>query len=240
MKRAIVIGASSGIGRQVASLLIQRGWNVGIAARRQEPLAELKSIAPDRVWTAAIDVTKEDAIERLTHLINEVGGMQLFFYSAGVGWRNPDLTLEKELITMDTNAVGFTRMVGAAYHYFAKNAGGHIAAVSSIAGVKGLGPAPAYSASKALQTTYLEALDQLARKHKLNITVTDIRPGFVRTPLIGDNHNYPMTLSPRRTAKHIIRAIKHKRSVLVFDFRWHIVTFLWRLIPSWLWRRIPL
>ena len=238
MKRAIVIGASSGIGRQVASLLIQRGWNVGIAARRLEPLMELKTIAPDHVWVGQIDVTSPDATKQLDELINAVGGMQLFFYAAGVGWRNPELTLDKELVTMDTNGVGFVRMVGEAYHYFAKNAGGHIAAITSIAGVKGLGPAPAYSASKAFQTTYLEALDQLARSNKLNITITDIRPGFVRTAFIGDGHHYPMTLSPRRTAKHIIRAIKHKRSVLVFDWRWHIVVFLWRLLPSWLWRRM--
>lgn len=240
MKRAIVIGASSGIGRQVASLLIQRGWNVGVAARRTESLEELKTMAPDRVMVKMIDVTKQDATDRLMELINDVGGMQLFMYAAGVGWRNPGLTIEKELTTMETNGTGFVRMVGAAYHYFAKNAGGHIAAITSIAGTKGLGPAPAYSATKAFQATYLEALDQLSRQNNLNITVTDIRPGFVRTAFIGDYHNYPMTLSPRRTAKHIIRAIKHKRSVLIFDFRWHIVVILWRLIPSWLWRRMKL
>ena len=238
MKRAIVIGASSGIGRQVAGLLIQRGWNVGVAARRVDALEELKTIAPDRVKVGRIDVTQDDAKQRLYDLINEVGGMQLFFYAAGVGWRNPNLTMEKEQITLDTNGKGFLNMIGAAYHYFAKNAGGHIAAITSIAGTRGLGPAPAYSATKAFQTTYLEALDQLSRSNNLNITITDIRPGFVRTAFIGDGHHYPMTLSPRRTAKYIIRAIKHKRSVLVFDWRWHIVTILWRLLPSCLWRRM--
>ena len=238
MKRAIVIGASSGIGRQVASLLIQRGWNVGIAARRLEPLNELKTMAPDRVFVKQIDVTSDDAETKLKELINELGGMQLFLYSSGVGWQNPELSLEKELITIDTNGVGFTKMVGTAYHYFAKNTGGHIAAITSVACTKGLGQAPAYSASKAFQANYLEALDQMARKHHLNITITDIRPGFVRTPFIGENHHFPMTLSPRRTAKHIIRAIKHKRSILIFDIRWHIVVILWRLIPSWLWRRM--
>lgn len=240
MKRAIVIGASSGIGRQVASLLIQRGWNVGVAARRTTPLEELKTIAPDRVVVKQIDVTSEDAEKKLMELIEEVGGMQLFIHSAGIGWRNPELTMEKELQTMNTNATGFMRMVGAAYHYFAKNAGGHIAAITSIAGTKGLGPAPAYSATKALQTTYLEALDQLARTNKLNIHITDIRPGFVRTPFIGENHNYPMTLSPRRTARKIVRSIRKKRTVVVFDIRWQIVTFLWKLIPSWLWRRMKI
>ena len=65
MKRAIVIGASSGIGRQVASLLIQRGWNVGIAARRLEPLNELKTMAPDRVFVKQIDVDSDDAETKL-------------------------------------------------------------------------------------------------------------------------------------------------------------------------------
>ena len=72
MKRAIVIGASSGIGRQVASLLIQRGWNVGIAARRLEPLNELKTMAPDRVFVKQIDVTSDDAETKLKELINEL------------------------------------------------------------------------------------------------------------------------------------------------------------------------
>ena len=250
MKRAVVIGASSGIGRQVAQLLAQDGWNVGIAARRIKALEDLKRIAPDRIFTAEIDVTAEEAPRKLLSLINELDGMQLFFYASGIGWQNRDLEAEKELATLETNATGFTRMVGTAFRYFAENAGGHIAVISSIAGTKGLGPAPAYSATKALQNTYIEALEQLAHMRKLNISFTDIRPGFVDTPLLHpavpsrqaseSTFHYPMLISSHFVAKQIIKAIYKKKHVIVVDWRWRIITSLWRYIPRIIWRRIPL
>ena len=176
MKRAIVIGASSGLGRQVAQLLIQDGWYVGVAARRENLLQDLKQIAPERVKTSSIDVTEGNCVEKLLELISFVGGMHLFFYSSGIGWQNRDMIIDREIKTMQTNAVGFTRMVGTAFEYFRNNTGGHIAVISSIAGTKGLGPAPSYSASKALQNTYIEALEQLSKSQKLGILFTDIRP----------------------------------------------------------------
>lgn len=252
MKRAIVIGASSGIGRQVAQLLIQDGWHVGMASRRIDTLNELKAIAPDRIHTRRIDVTEEDAPKIILELINELGGLNLYFHAAGVGWRNPDLDPEKELRTMEINAVGFTRTVGAAFRYFAEHAGGQIAVITSIAGTKGLGPAPAYSASKALQNKYIQALDQVSHEHKLHITFTDIRPGFVNTPLLfpetlstmsgstSTQPKFPMLMTSQSVAKHIIKAIYRKKRVVVIDWRWRILTALWKLIPNCIWRRMKL
>lgn len=155
MKKAIVVGASSGIGHKVARLLIAQGWAVGVAARRIDKLTDLQAMAPERVYTAHIDVTNEDAETSLQQLIGRMGGLDLYFHAAGIGWQNPSLNADIELKTMETNAVGFTRMIGCAYRYFANNGGGHIACITSIAGTKGLGPAPAYSATKAMQNTYL-------------------------------------------------------------------------------------
>ena len=184
MKKAVIIGASSGIGYEVARLLIAQGWTVGVAARRFEPLATLQNQAPKRVFTAQIDVTADDADTSLLQLIERMGGMDLYLHAAGIGWTNITLEADKEMKTMQTNAVGFMRMVGAAYRYFVANGGGHIACITSIAGTKGLGPAPSYSATKAMQNTYLQALEQLANAQKLNIRFTDIRPGFVDTALL--------------------------------------------------------
>ncbi len=114
MKRAIVIGASSGIGHEVARLLIMQGWTVGVAARRKEKLEDLKICAPERVFTAQIDVTDEKADEALYRLIEQMGGLNLYFHSAGIGWKNPTLDPEKEMKTMQTNGLGFVRMVGEA------------------------------------------------------------------------------------------------------------------------------
>lgn len=237
MNRAIIIGASSGMGRQISQLLIQDGWTVGLGARRTELLEPIRQMAPDRVVTAHVDVDTEDAVGELSDLISRTGGMSLFVYAAGIGKKNVDLEASVEMNTVRTNAAGFTRMTGEAFRYFTRSAGGHIVVISSIAGTKGLGPAPSYSATKAFQNTYIEALEQLATSRHLNIRFTDIRPGFVDTPLIKGSR-YPMTLSTAYAVKHIMRAIQHKRHVAYIDWRWHIVVMFWRMIPRFLWRRL--
>ena len=234
-KRAIVIGASSGIGKEVAQLLVKEGWTVGVAARRVELLQDIGAVE-----TEAIDVTQKEATVKLRNLIERLGGMDLFFYASGIGKQNRELQENIELATMETNTVGFTRMIGEAYRYFAERGEGHIAAITSIAGTKGLGPAPAYSATKAMQNTYLEALEQLANAKGLKIRFTDIRPGFVDTALLNDDFHYPMMLKPEAVAKDIVKAIHAKKHVRVIDWRYRILTALWQLIPRWIWRRIKL
>lgn len=237
---AIIIGASSGIGNEVARLLLQRGWHCGIAARRTEPLEQLRSEYPQLTETETIDITSEEAPERLLQLIERLGGMDLYFHASGIGKQNRDLQTDIEMSTIDTNAMGFTRMVDTAFNYLASHGGGHIAAISSIAGTKGLGPAPSYSATKAFQNTYLQALEQLANARRLNIRFTDLRPGFVDTPLLdGDNH-FPMMLRPQQVAKEMVEAIERRRHVRVIDWRWRIITALWRLIPRCIWRKLSL
>ena len=238
MKRAIVIGASSGLGNEVAKLLLEQGWTLGVAARRLEPLEQLRETAPERVQTQVLDVTNDDATAALDELIDKVGGMDLFFYASGVGNQNLELEPIIELKTVNTNALGFTRMIGAAYRYMAAHGGGHIAVISSIAGTKGLGAAPSYSATKAFQGTYLQALEQQANMRGLNIRFTDLRPGFVATALLGDNPKYPMLLDTKKVAREMVRAVNKGKHVHVIDWRWRIATALWRRIPRWIWRRL--
>ena len=240
MKRMIIIGASSGIGREVAKLFLAEGYHLGIAARREDRLMELKQLAPDRVEVAAIDVTADDASDHLRTLIDRVGGMDLFFYASGIGKQNRALMPDIELDTVNTNGVGFTRMVGEAYRYFAEKGEGHIAAITSIAGTKGLGPAPSYSATKAMQNTYLQALEQQANARGLKIHFTDIRPGFVDTDLLKGDFNYPMMLKPEKVAHAIVRAVHSKRHIKVIDWKYAIMTALWRRIPRPMWRHLKL
>ncbi len=240
MKKVIIIGASSGLGNEVARLLLEQGWTLGVAARRIEPLQQLQQLAPERVNTQVIDVTSDDATAALDQLIDKVGGMDLFFYASGIGKQNMELEPGIELNTVTTNGLGFTRMIGAAYRYMAAHGGGHIAAISSIAGTKGLGAAPSYSATKAFQGTYLQALEQQANMRKLNITFTDLRPGFVATPLLGDDPKYPMLLDTKKVAREMVYAINSRRHVRVIDWRWRITTALWRRIPRCLWRKLKI
>ena len=238
VRNAIVMGASSGIGMAVAKALLGDGWRLGVAARRTDLLKTLQQQAPDRVEVETIDVNSEEAVERLLRLIEKMGGIDLFFYAPGIGHQNPSLEPGIEMSTVTTNALGFTRMIGVAYRYMAEHGGGHIAAITSIAGTKGLGAAPSYSATKAFQNTYLQALEQQSNSRRLGIRFTDIRPGFVDTALLGDGRKYPMMLNADAVAREIVHALRHKEHIRVIDWRWRIVTALWRLIPNFIWRRL--
>ena len=258
-KKAIVMGATSGIGMEVAKLLATKGWQVGIAGRRIERLQALISQGGITCYQQ-IDVTSPDAPAQLQELIDKLGGMDLYFHSSGIGWQNNTLDIEKELKTLETNGLGFTRMVDTAFNWFAaqsstptnksdfsvpesKKKANHayqnfrIACITSIAGTKGLGAAPAYSATKRFQNHYLECLSQQARMRHLPIAITDIRPGFVKTDLIA-GCSYPLQLKPEDVAKHIVKAIENGKEVKVIDWRYDILVFLWRLIPRWLWTRL--
>ena len=235
MSKAIIVGASSGIGLEVARLFIQRGWTVGVAARRLDLLQTIGAADVEQ-----IDVTSADAPEKLMQLVDRLGGMDLFFYASGIGKQNRELTPDIELATVETNGLGFTRMIGCAYRYFAQQGRGHIAAITSIAGTKGLGPAPAYSATKAMQNVYLQALEQQTNARKLDIRFTDIRPGFVDTALLSGTFHYPMMLKPQAVAREIVSAIEHHKHIRVIDWKYRILTAVWRRIPRCIWRRIKL
>ena len=166
--------------------------------------------------------------------------MDLYFHASGIGKQNPNVDAEIELRTVSTNGMGFTRMIDAAFGYMAKHGGGHIAAITSVAGTKGLGMAPSYSATKAFQNTYLQALEQLANMRKLHITFTDIRPGFVATALLDDEHHYPMLMNVQTTARLIMKAVKAKKHVAILDWRYRVLISLWRRVPRCIWRHLPI
>ena len=239
-RRAIIVGATSGIGLEVAKVLAKKGWLVGIAGRRQELLEQIQQEHQNIVATEQIDVTQSDAPDHLQTLIENLGGMDLYFHSSGIGYQNVELDMERELATVETNAVGMTRMVGAAFHYFEAHPKqkGQIAVISSIAGTKGLGAAPAYSATKRYVNHYLECLTQLCHIRRLrHISIHDIRPGFVRTALISGS-NYPLQLDAAKVAQQIVKKLEQRRAIITIDWRYRLLVFFWRLIPRWLWVRM--
>ncbi len=284
-KKAIVMGATSGIGMEVASLLAQRGWQVGIAGRRIDRLEEvkrntnqiisektkvsqkgnisegMKASRGEIICYQQIDVTSADAPTLLQKLIEKLGGMDLYFHSSGIGWQNNSLDFEKEMKTVETNGLGFVRMVDTAFNWFAQqsqeqdkgeelrleqksdkgkgNDTYRIACITSIAGTKGLGAAPAYSATKRFQNHYLECLIQQAHMRHLPIAITDIRPGFVKTDLIAGS-NYPLQLTPQEVAQQIVNAIERGKAVKTIDWKYSILVSLWRMIPRWIWTRLTI
>lgn len=238
-KRIVIIGATSGIGYEVAKIYCRLGWRVGVAGRRIERLEAFKEQAPEQIEIQQIDVTETEAVEKLYSLIDKLGGMDIFLLSTGIGSQNRTLNSDIELSTVNTNALGFTRMVTAAYNYFKEEGGGHLSVISSIAGTKGLGAAPAYSATKRFQNTYIDALAQLARMEKQPVRFTDIRPGFVKTDLL-KNDKYPLLMDPEQVAQKIVKALSQKKRRVIIDWRYAILVFFWKLIPSYIWERLSI
>ena len=214
------------------------GVNIGVAGRREDRLRKFAEESGNVVWQR-IDVTDENAGGLLVDLAERMGGVDTILLVSGIGSQNRDLDPGIEIATAETNVVGFTRMIDAAFNYLKSHGGGHIGAVSSIAGTKGLGIAPAYSATKRFQNTYIQCLAQLSAMTRANITFTDIRPGFVATDLLKSG-KYPMLMKADRVAQHIIKALREKRRVVVIDGRYRVLVFFWRMIPRWLWERLPI
>lgn len=234
------MGASSGLGYALAEALASRNVRIGIAARHTKPLERLRERFPAYVEYMEIDVTKPEAVERLSDLIEKTGGMDIYVHVAGIGYENLELFPEREVQIIETNASGFARMTCAAYRWFRDHAvRGQIAAFTSVAGTKGIGRLSAYSSSKRFASTYLVALEQLSRIEKAQVDFTDIRPGWVRTPLLVPGLKYPMEMSVDYVLPRIIRAIVRRERVAIVDWRWNALVGAWRLLPNWLWTRIP-
>lgn len=242
MKKIVIIGASSGIGQRAAQDFARMGWRVGIAARREDALKALKEQFPDRIEYLALDVTAPDAEERFYKLIELIDGMDYLLYAAGCGWQNIDLDAARDMQTLQVNVLGFTTIMNAAYKYYKNTANlhrGHIAAITSVAGTKGIGISATYSASKRYEWTYLQALDQLAHQQHVNVSITDIRPGFVDTPLLNGSR-YPLEMSVDYVAPRLLKAVTRAPRIAVIDSRWAVVTALWRAIPAFVWRRLSI
>ncbi|MCM1369225.1 MAG: SDR family NAD(P)-dependent oxidoreductase [Candidatus Amulumruptor caecigallinarius] len=233
MKKVLIMGASSGIGLRCAEALASRGIKVGLAARHVKKFKALKDAYPSCVEYMEIDVTKKDAVGRINKLISHMGGLDIYLHVSGIGYENMQLDPELEVNVFETNLVGLVRCVCGVYQYFRDNkVRGHIAVVTSVAGTNGIGRLSAYSASKAGAQKWLVALEQLSNNTGAGITFTDIRPGWIRTPLVDENVKYPMEMDLDYAVPLIIKAIVRKPRVAVIDCRWNLVVGLWRLIPN--------
>lgn len=232
MKRAIVIGATSGIGRALAERLAAEGYRVGVTGRREALLEELAATRPDSFCYAAADIMDPAAAcAALERLAGELGGLDLCVVSAGTGDLNPGLDYALEEPAIRTNVVGWTAAVDWAYGRFEGQGGGHLVVITSVGGLRGGGAAPAYNASKAYQINYAEGLRQRAAKSRLPLYVTDVRPGFVDTAMAkGDGLFWVMPVE--KAVRQIVRAVCRRRRVAVVTRRWRIAAWLLRHMPD--------
>ena len=247
LRSVIVIGATSGIGRAVVEKLANEGVRVGIAGRREDRLKELQErFGDERISYRVMDVTQASATEVLDELIAEIGAPDALLYASGIGKQNPTLDEDMELRTVETNCAGMVRIVDHFINYvkrepaYNKKHKAHIAVITSVAGTMGMGPAPAYSATKSMQSAYLVALAQHARMQHIPITVGDIRPGFVATEILNPEKRYPMIMTAEQAAKYVTRSLRRHKRITIFDWRYKLLVGFWRLIPRCIWERMTM
>jgi short-subunit dehydrogenase len=238
MKKAVIIGASSGIGRELAKNLSKEGYLIGLTARRTALLKTLQKELSTESFIKHMDLHRPDeAMGQLNELIQEMGGLDLIIVSSGIGYLNPDLDWEKEKETSEVNAIGFAAMVNVSLKYFLKRGAGQIVGISSIAALKGSSLCPSYNASKAFVSNYLEGIRCKVKKEKANIIITDIRPGFVDTAMAQGDSLYCMA-SPEKAAVQIYKKIKQKKKRAYITKRWALIAFISKIIPDWLYYKI--
>jgi len=237
MKKAIVIGASSGIGAALAIALANAGYNVGITGRRKAELEKIKSSKPDTFVVSAFDNTHSGLGEKLNTLKTELGGLDLLIISSGMGDLNPSLSYALEQPTIALNVDAFTAISAWGYAVFSKQGYGHLAAITSIAGLRGGRHAPAYNASKAYQINYLEGLRQKATAEKLDLTITDLRPGFVDTAMAKGEGQF-WVAPPEKAANQIMSLIKRKKSIGYVTKRWLLIAWVLKVLPRGIYKKL--
>jgi short-subunit dehydrogenase len=230
MKKAIIIGATSGIGKGLAKLLVDNNYKIGLTGRRIELLNELKSENLN-FYIKSIDINDTNIVgQKLDELTKELGGLDLLIISSGIGDLNENLDFEIEKRTIETNVLGFTCVADWTFNYFENRKSGHLVAISSIGGLRGSRQAPAYNATKAYQINYLEGLRQKASKLKEPVFVTDIRPGLVDTAMAkGEGLFWVMPVE--KTVRQIFKAIMSKKKVAFVTKRWLLIATILKLIP---------
>lgn len=237
MKKAIIIGASSGIGYDLAKVLAKEGYELGLIARRYELLTSLQNELQTNVYLRKLDITHlSEAISTIDSLIQEMNGVDLFIINAGIRWHNPKLDWPKEKETIEVNVMAFAAMADLAMKYFLGKGKGHLVGISSIASIRGNSDAPAYNASKAFASSYLEGLRILAFRSKKQIVVTTIEPGYVDTQMTR-GRGFFWVESSKKAAEQIYGTIERKKEHAYITHRWRLIAWLIKIAPKFLYDR---
>ena len=234
----IVIGATSGIGKALFEKYVKEENRLGIIGRRTQLLDELKHQYPSKTHTATADITKQDEVEQaISSLQKKLGSIDLAIVCSGIGDLNPSLDYNVERPTIDTNVIGWTFVVDMLYNLFEQQGHGHLVAITSAGGLRGEPMAPAYSATKAYQINYMEALRKKEYKAGGKITVTDVRPGLVDTAMAkGEGLFWVMPVE--KVARQIYTAIRNKNSKIYVTKRWHLLAAINKNLPFKLYKRM--
>ena len=235
---AIIIGASSGIGLELCRVLAAKDYRIGIAARRRSLLDEAAAALPQVSSVSTIDLSQpNEALRSFEALLESMAPVDSVYLCAGTGHLNPELVWELEDVTIRVNTLGFAALASSAMAFFLRQGHGHLIGITSVAAVRGSSAAPAYGATKAFESHYLESLRIRARRSGSPIFVTEIRPGFVDTAMMKAEHPF-WVCTPAVAASQIAAAVEARKSVAYVTRRWRLVAWLFKLLPSAIYARV--
>jgi short-subunit dehydrogenase len=243
-KRAIIVGASSGIGAALARHLAAEGYTLALLARRADLLTavcgEINSAAGEiRAVPYVHDVVDFAAVSGLLQkIIADLGGLDLFIYNSGIsipsGMKHYEF--EKDRQVTEVNYLGALAWLNPVASLFHNLQTGQIVGISSVAGERGRVGNPSYNASKAALTCYLESLrNRLTRR---GVHVLTVKPGYVLTDMAADVKNPLFAIPPERAAADICKAIRRRKQEIYTAPIWRLVMLVIRAIPSLVFRRL--
>jgi short-subunit dehydrogenase len=236
VKKAIIVGASSGLGRELARLMAKDGWALGLASRNLGALESLRLELGGTVFIQALDVTRRAEVPgALDALASALEGVDCVILSSGISPYNRKLVWEVEEATLATNVMGFAACANWAARRFFQQKSGHLVGISSVASLRGSPAVPAYNASKAFVSRYLEGLRFNLSKY--GVTVTDVRPGYVDTPMTQGQPGMFWVARAGEAARQIYGAILRKRKTVYVPRRWALAAAAARLAPGRLYQR---
>ena len=234
----VIIGATSGIGKALFEKYARGDNRIGIVGRRANLLDELCQKYPSKTITAKADITNLEEIEQAINALHkELEYIDLAIVCSGIGDINATLEYNVERLTIDTNITGWTFVIDRLYNIFVQQGHGHLVAITSAGGLRGEPIAPAYSASKAYQINYMEALRKKAYKSGSQIYVTDIRPGLVNTAMAKGEELF-WVMPVEKVANQIITAIHKNKYKAYVTKRWHILAIINKNLPFALYKRM--
>jgi short-subunit dehydrogenase len=237
MKQGIIIGASSGIGWELAVQLAAEGYQLGLVARRLEKLEQLASSLAGDHFVVQSDIAKTElAQQQLAKLLEKMGNVELIVINSGVGEQEKRLDWEIQRQMIDVNIRGFAALTVISMNYFRERGSGHLVGISSVAAHMSGGLAPTYAATKAFVSSYLNGMRSRAEYSKMPITVTTVEPGFVDTPMVKGTPIW--TASVEKAVAQLVPAIIDKKGHIYITKRWRYVAWLLNLMPKWLMRRL--
>lgn len=241
---AMVIGASSGMGREIARQLGAEGCRVALVARREAELRQLAqqinaAAGEERALAYAHDVTCYEQVPGLFQQIaRDLGGLDLVIYSSGVMYKTAEdeYDFEEDRHTIEVNLLGAIAWLNEAAQRFARAKAGTMVGISSVAGDRGRRGFPVYCASKAALNAYLEGLRNRVGRH--GVAVVTIKPGVVDTPMTQGLDKRPLLISAQEAARQILAAARRRKHTAYVPGKWRFIMFILRNIPSFLFKKL--